>query len=220
MKMIICTLAILLPNLVFAQKELNNCFELDRISEIYTEPSRKGKIPYLNKKGIVFKLDKLNKKTVLKKRIKHYYEENPNQLDLQLAYLDRFKVVYIANYEDSILVIPTLVEGIAVIQEVLDSQGIWRPIEVKNAIIGCGTGVFGQIELAKQEFIEVYIRKYCGDFYTKFRLKLATKEKVLISEEFEGYINPKQYDLTTLEKLHYKAYYFVDSSLESELKKK
>lgn len=220
MKIIISILFFFLPTFVFAQNFFNGCFTIDGISNTYTKPSRKGKMPYLNKSGIIFKLDRFNKKSVLKKRIKHLYEDNPNELALQTEHLTRFRVAYIANYEDSILVIPTIVEGITITQEVLDSQGSWRPVEVKNAVIGCATGVFGQIELAKQEFIEIYIRKYCGEFYTKFRLKLATKEKILISEEFEGYINPKQYDLTTLGKLNYEVYRFVGSNLKTELKKK
>ena len=61
------------------------------------------------------------------------------------------------------------------------------------------------------------VKKYCGDYKTQLRIKLLTNNGVLFSEEFEGYINPRQFDLTVLlNKKHPRRYDFINKDLAEE----
>ena len=112
-----------------------------------------------------------------------------------------------------------IVNRVTLIQEAKDDHGNWRPIEYINNYIGCGTGVFHEIELHPMEFIEIYVRKYCGSLNTTLRIKLLTQNTVLYSEKYEGYINPTQFDLSLLLKNHPEYYGFIDRTLIQELER-
>lgn len=217
----------LLPlNYTFTQTVDENCFNREEISLHYYKPSKKGKL--LNKKHkkeIVFDINRQrNTSKVLKARMIDLLNSDKDLLTsedsirIKRAY-QKFRICYFANYTDTIISIPTLINRIDIIQEAKDTNGIWRPIEVINGYIGCGTGVFGNIILNPKEFIEIYTPKYCGGFFTKLRMKLQVSGDVVISNEYEGFINTQQFDISNLIKRPYWKYLnFIDRDIFEELR--
>jgi len=71
------------------------------------------------------------------------------------------------------------------------------------------------IELNPNEFVEIYPRRYCGKFQTKLRMKLLLKNKIIYSDEFDGFVNPKVFDSIDFPDNKF----FIDISVEDEFKR-
>jgi hypothetical protein len=82
------------------------------------------------------------------------------------------------------------------IQEALDGQGKWRPIEVEFGGGGCAWGM-RMLGLDPGHYWEVDAPRYAGSFKTKlrFRLRVLSPRGGVWSNEFEGAINPQQFEL-------------------------
>lgn len=84
------------------------------------------------------------------------------------------------------------------IQEAMDSNGIWRPIEYWLNW-SCGNA-YQQMNLGSGESMRYPIRKYEGDFKTKIRIKAKINNQIYYSKPFNGSINHTQMDISFSEK--------------------
>jgi hypothetical protein len=80
-----------------------------------------------------------------------------------------------------------------VIQEALDENGAWRPLEAFPPI-WCGNS-YHRVLLGPGESWEFPTPRYAGDFATKLRFRLSDAEGnlLLLSNEFEGSIHREQF---------------------------
>ena len=76
------------------------------------------------------------------------------------------------------------------IQEALDTNGRWRPIEGKFFDF-CGNGYWG-MKVHSREFIAVLFPKYTGDYRTKIRVRIKIGNNIYVSKGFDGRINESQ----------------------------
>jgi hypothetical protein len=93
---------------------------------------------------------------------------------------------------------------VSMIQEAVNKKGEWQPIEF-YAYGDCGFG-HHIISIQKGEQVRILTTRYSGDFKTRIRLKLLTKNGVFYSEEFDGHINASQFKKPRF-KAKYKEYY-------------
>lgn len=80
------------------------------------------------------------------------------------------------------------------IQEALDEQNKWLPIEYFSND-RCGNS-FSDLELPPQYTVSFYLPWYTGDFKTKLRLriKIGSYATVVFSNEWEGVIDKRQFE--------------------------
>lgn len=78
------------------------------------------------------------------------------------------------------------------IQEALNQQGVWLPIEYW--VYSTCSFSFNACVLRPKEYAYYKIHKYNGDFYTKMRVKIIIKGKLLYSKVFMGMINEEQFE--------------------------
>lgn len=102
--------------------------------------------------------------------------------------------IIIENTSDSIRDIETQEGWIYMIQEALDKEGNWRPIEYIDYRAVCGNS-FGSSKLLPYEYLISKIYKYEGEFKTKLRVRFSTHKEVYISNEFNGQINLSQFKI-------------------------
>lgn len=76
------------------------------------------------------------------------------------------------------------------LQEALDTNGRWRPIEGRARDF-CGHGYFG-LNIEPKEFVTVLFPKYKGNYKTKIRVRIKNGDNIYISQSFDGLINEKQ----------------------------
>ena len=89
------------------------------------------------------------------------------------------------------------------IQEALDSNGYWRPIEQKGWDF-CGNGTFS-IKLKHREFVVMLMPKYEGAFKTKLRIRFQNYKTTYVSKPFDGLVNYGQFKFQNSEDLkHFK----------------
>lgn len=88
------------------------------------------------------------------------------------------------------------------IQEALDEEGYWRPIEGRGFDF-CGNGYWG-MKIHSDEFITILFPKYEGDFKTKLRVRIQNRDIVYVSKPFDGVINKNQFILDKESDYHYR----------------
>lgn len=81
-----------------------------------------------------------------------------------------------------------------IVQEALDEHGAWRPLEAFPPI-WCGNS-YHRVLLGPGEYWQFATPRYAGDFATKLRFRLSDAEGnlLLLSNEFEGSVNPEQFE--------------------------
>ena len=87
-------------------------------------------------------------------------------------------------------------ESLIMIQEALDENGNWLPIEYW-VYSGCGNSYFNPLELDSGKYVMIPIRKYSGYFNTKIRLKMKKDSTLFYSQPFEGSIDKEQFQKET-----------------------
>ena len=205
--------------IVFGQNDKEICFDVDRILPVRYEPSGIKRISDSNIDNLVFEVRESQSSETLTNRLISLLIPTKDSLTIEdhkkIDYASKkFRISRFANYTDSTILIPRILNRITLLQEALDEDGIWRPIESSDDNLFCGNTDHGLIELKSGESIEIYIRKYCGEFQTKLRMKLLTKNEVFVSEEYVGYVNLEQFDLDSISDK--KNVYFINSSVEDE----
>ncbi len=84
---------------------------------------------------------------------------------------------------------------IYILQEAMDENGLWKPIEFWESS-DCGNS-FGDIKIEPNGIIETKSTKYNGNFKTKIRFKLSNNNKVYYSNAIDGNINPNKLIMLT-----------------------
>ncbi|WP_146190703.1 hypothetical protein [Polaribacter aquimarinus] len=98
--------------------------------------------------------------------------------------------VYIQNTTSDTISLSHQDYSIYILQEAMDKNGLWKPIEYWESS-DCGNS-FGEIKIEPNEIIQTESAKYSGDFKTKIRFKLSENNKVYYSNAIEGNINPNK----------------------------
>ncbi|MFK7785465.1 MAG: hypothetical protein AB8B56_10130 [Crocinitomicaceae bacterium] len=111
-------------------------------------------------------------------------------------YPEDYFVSYLVNTTDSIFRATRQDGSLMMIQEALDEDGNWSPIEFW-VHSGCGNSYFNPLELNPNECILVPIKRYTGDFKTYVRLRFKYGNQVLFSNTFEASIDPSQFSKET-----------------------
>lgn len=205
-------------NLILSQNE--NCFKTETILPVRYEPSNKKKLKKSDRKEIVFKISESNVSTTLRDRIVQMMDTERDSLtSMQIEKLEsvlkKYRVSVFANQTDSIIRIPHILRRITLIQEAKDKFGFWRPIETSSNQLWCGNTDHGMIVLKPNEFIEIYPRKYCGEFKTLMRMKLKLENNIIHSEEYDGFVSQDIFDSIEFPKNKF----FIDVSVEEEFKR-
>lgn len=112
------------------------------------------------------------------------------QLDSNRMNINLFHILNSDNHD----ILLQTQDGIPmVIQEALDSNGIWRPIEYWW-YAWCGNA-YNDNTLKPDTYITFGTIKYTGEHETQLRLKLKNKYTTIYSSPYKGKINLEQFDL-------------------------
>ena len=101
---------------------------------------------------------------------------------------------YLINSSDSTFIIGTQDHSLIMIQEALDENEKWKPIE-HWVYSRCGNSFMEPLKLKSGNCVFIPIKKYKGDFKTKFRLKVLIRNEVFYSDHFEGSIYESQFNI-------------------------
>jgi hypothetical protein len=77
------------------------------------------------------------------------------------------------------------------IQEAVDTNGIWRPIEGRGFDF-CGNG-YWNLRVGPNESLVLLAPKYKGNYSTKLRVRIKIGTMIYVSKGFDGYINYNQF---------------------------
>lgn len=124
---------------------------------------------------------------------KTIYRRYLKQTDsLKRQYLKSYPVL-IYNNSKSDLNFGT--EPIRIIQEALDVDKKWKPIEFSYQMPGCGVGSsIICFSIKPKHYLATAVIRYSGDFKTKIRLNYLRDDKVFYSNEITGFINRSQFN--------------------------
>jgi hypothetical protein len=118
-------------------------------------------------------------------------EESNNKFKLVAKSKDNEKIsVFIQNNTNEIIELSHQDNQIYILQEAMDKNGLWKPIEYWESS-DCGNS-FGQIKIEPNGIIETESTKYQGSFKTKIRFKLSADDRVFYSNILDGSINPNK----------------------------
>jgi len=106
-----------------------------------------------------------------------------------------FFMGYLVNNTDTLFKAKRQDESLLIIQEALDPQGNWAPIEYW-VYTGCGNSFYNPLRLGPGQCILIPIRKYTGSYKTQLRLKFKFDGGIMYSEPFEGSIHKTQFQQT------------------------
>jgi hypothetical protein len=109
-----------------------------------------------------------------------------------------FYPIYIINKTSEIKYFPGKDSYAFGIQEAVDTNGTWRPIEGRGFDF-CGNG-YWNLEIKPQEVLILLAPKYKGSYQTKLRVRIKIGSMIYVSKSYDGYIN---YDQFFLEKSSY-----------------
>lgn len=108
----------------------------------------------------------------------------------------RYFAAYLVNTTNSTFTAKRQDGSLIMIQEALDKEGNWKPIEYW-VYSGCGNSYFYPLKLDSGKCVLVPIKKYAGNFKTKIRLKFKYSKAVMYSTPFEGAIDEAQFNKET-----------------------
>lgn len=172
------------------QTAQNDCFNLQEMEitkNIYSAPHELEKSKYTSIKFYVLKEESLSNKN-------HKYRSNRIVVDDFKDQRTKYQRAILANYsEDTISIRSYYIRGLFLIQEALDTNQNWQPIEAYTVGMSCPVGEVDEFNIKPNEYLSIYVARYCGAFKTKLRLKLATNNSIIYSEEFDGSVNLSQF---------------------------
>lgn len=94
-----------------------------------------------------------------------------------------------------------------IIQEALDVDNKWKPIEYSYQMPGCGIAAsIVSYRVQPKHYLATATIKYTGNFKTKIRVNYLRGRNVIQSNEIIGYINRSQFDTKHIEDLVSKIY--------------
>lgn len=83
--------------------------------------------------------------------------------------------------------------SVVVTQEALDSNYRWKPIQIWEWPF-CGNSNYKAF-IKPMHYLVFKVPLYKGNYHTKLRLKIYSRDAIYISAEYKGWINHKQFDL-------------------------
>jgi hypothetical protein len=101
--------------------------------------------------------------------------------------------VYIINQTKKSIVISEQETELFLIQEALDKNGKWKPIEYMT-FSDCGDS-FSEYILRPNYYLMTKVYKYKGGFETLIRIKMASDTIITYSKPFRGSINLSQFNI-------------------------
>lgn len=121
---------------------------------------------------------------------KVYLQANP---DLPTTFAQKYRgmTLLLVNTTNSSKPFEASDSRLSIVQEALDKQGRWRPIEFFYSSF-CGNS-HHKVFLGPKEYWSFAVPRYKGTFKTKLRFRLSQEKTNLLSNEFEGSINPGQF---------------------------
>lgn len=168
----------------------NECFDFQEMKitrNIYSSPNELENPKYDSVKFYVLEEKNLPDK-------KHKYRSNGFIVNDFKNKGTKYQRAIFANYsEDTISITSYFVRGLFLIQEALDTNQNWQPIEAYNVGMSCPVGEVDEFKIMPNEYLNIYVARYCGEFKTKLRLKLVTNNSIIYSQEFDGSINLSQF---------------------------
>ncbi len=102
-----------------------------------------------------------------------------------------FYKVTICNVSPIIKTLTTEDSKLVLVQEALDTNGNWTPIEYFFHS-DCAMS-FEEIELFENQCVLGFVAKYSGNYKTELRIKLKFDEQIIYSNTFNGSINTSQF---------------------------
>lgn len=123
---------------------------------------------------------------------------SPNKSDVESFLwindnLSKYFLGYLVNTTNETFEIERQDGSLIMIQEALNEDGEWRPIEYW-VYSGCGNSYFNPLILTPNKYVMVPIKKYTGSFKTQIRLKLRNRKKTIYSPPFSGSIDRTQFN--------------------------
>lgn len=120
------------------------------------------------------------------------YDENIPMKDYQAdEYFKNYYPVYIPNETSVSQYFMGKDDRIYAIQEALDQDSAWRPLEHRFYDF-CGLGHWRQ-EIQPGEFAMLLMPKYSGQWKTQLRVRVKIRDNVYVSSSFEGEIDSAQF---------------------------
>jgi hypothetical protein len=110
------------------------------------------------------------------------------------AYHYYYYPVYLVNSTQETKTLIGIDDHLYGIQEALDKNGTWRPIECEG-YDHCGNGLWG-LYVHQQEYVILLFRVYSGHYKTKLRVKIQNRDYLYASGAFDGTIDEKQFNLS------------------------
>lgn len=85
---------------------------------------------------------------------------------------------------------------VKMIQEALDKDGVWKPIEhtMPDKPPGCGMSSNWSVTIQSGEALRYLVPKYHGNFPTKIRFRVEVNGKLYLSNNIDGAIYRQQFD--------------------------
>ena len=126
-------------------------------------------------------------------------KESPSHKDFaDFVWYDKAKptdyfTAYLVNTSDSSFRAKRQDGSLIMIQEALNEDGKWLPIEYW-VYSGCGNSYFDPLELNPGNYVMIPIKKYLGNFETKIRLRFLQGNNLYCSEPFNAKIDKSQFE--------------------------
>ncbi len=109
---------------------------------------------------------------------------------------------YLINTTDSLVEIQKQDGSLIMIQEALNEEGEWQPIEYWK-YSWCGNSYFYPLKLNAKQFVSFQVKEYCGDFKTSIRLKLKNKKDIIYSKPYKANIDRSLFEQVAKSKVKY-----------------
>ncbi|WP_146185032.1 hypothetical protein [Flavobacterium pallidum] len=124
--------------------------------------------------------------------IKAYFEREKFQ---KQKYISSYPVLIFNPSQQTAYVSEGNFMHFQMIQEALDSDGKWKPIDFQWSDDGGGCIPINlHYKLLPRHYIGASVIKYSGDFKTKIRVKMKSGNDVYYSNEITGHINHSQFN--------------------------
>ncbi|MBK9525698.1 MAG: hypothetical protein IPO39_13415 [Bacteroidetes bacterium] len=168
------------------------------------------KVPISSERDVTFIRDFINENEVWSSdtlrtdgfEIYSDYKTKVSKIDYTGMKGKYFYPVYLVNQTPTTKVMIGKDSYVFAIQEALDTNHDWRPIEGRGFEF-CGNGYWG-LKIYPKEFLTFLMPKYQGNYKTKIRVRIKIGDIIYVSKPFEGTINEKQFYHNKKDDYHYK----------------
>lgn len=147
----------------------------------------------INVRKILDSVYKLNKRDI--NYVTELVEKKSHQL--KNKYVSAYPVLIYNNSNSKAYIYKYSSEDLMMIQEALDADGIWKPIEYRFFSLGScliGSPHYPYFVLSPKHYMATSIIKYKGDFKTKIRVKVILDKKICYSNAVDGSVNRSQFN--------------------------